>query len=175
MATTMVSPTALAMPRITETRIPDDAAGTTTLNDSSYYLSSTPSFWNISSSFPSVGEPVVFGSGSIPARDRFISGTNLTACNESVVTGIIFNEGLNDISVYPNPAHSFLDISVLLSEKENMQIFLSDVLGNKISEKKITAAEHLWRLNLPGNIKPGIYLLTLRSDKRIVTKKIILN
>src|SRR5205085_4353518 len=33
--------------------------GTTNLPDTSYYLSSQPSFWNIASPFPSIGEPNV--------------------------------------------------------------------------------------------------------------------
>jgi hypothetical protein len=149
-------------------------AGTTTLNDSSYYLSSVPSFWNTSSPFPSIGEPAVPGSGSIPAKDRFASGIYLAVCGtDSIVTGISTSEPVDEITVYPNPASTLLNISVRNAQHEYMSLALTDVLGMKLAEKKILAQEKIIQLELPVNCKPGVYLLMLRSDQSIVTKKVL--
>jgi hypothetical protein len=146
--------------------------GTTLLNDSTYYLNSRPAFWT-TNSFPSVGEPVVFGSGSVPAKDRFGSGSNPAVCSSSIATGIHSEFSYGDLVVYPNPAGSFFNIQLDESGDEKVNLVLTDLLGNKLAEKNFLAAG-MFRFNVPVNIKPGIYFLFYQSVKGTITKKIIL-
>src|SRR6185295_13358056 len=82
-------------------------AGTIALTDSSYYLSTIPSFWNTAGNFPSIGEPNVPGSGSIPAKERYLSGSNFTLCEEQLPTSLTdANNSSGHFEVYPNPASS---------------------------------------------------------------------
>ncbi len=60
------------------------------LPDTSYYLSGTPEFWNVSSELPSIGIPNVLNSGTIPAKERFLEGENL------VYKQLMANAGEND-------------------------------------------------------------------------------
>ncbi|MBV9962423.1 MAG: T9SS type A sorting domain-containing protein [Parafilimonas sp.] len=53
---------------------------TNVLNDVSYYLTNKPYFWNISSSWPSIGGNNISNSGSIPAKERYLSGDAKTVC-----------------------------------------------------------------------------------------------
>jgi len=53
---------------------------TNNLPDTSYYLTSKPYFWNISSAWPSIGGSNILNSGSNPARDRYFSGGDKTVC-----------------------------------------------------------------------------------------------
>lgn len=60
-------------------------AGTGTLNDTSYYLTQQPLFWNISNSYPSIGIPNSQTGQSIPARERYLAGA-FTLCGFPVIT-----------------------------------------------------------------------------------------
>lgn len=53
-------------------------AGTINLTDTSYYYNDTPDF--LVGNLPLMGPPTTFNTNSIPARDRFLSGTGLTLC-----------------------------------------------------------------------------------------------
>jgi hypothetical protein len=56
-------------------------SGTTTLSDSSYYLSAHPFFWNITANWPDIGISNTINTGSIPAKNRYLSGIYTTNCS----------------------------------------------------------------------------------------------
>jgi len=58
--------------------------GTNSLSDDSYYQTGAPEFYPLGYPFPSIGIPNPIGSGSIPARDRYELGGNLTECPASL-------------------------------------------------------------------------------------------
>ena len=55
-------------------------SGTGTLTDTSYYLTEEPVFWDVSNSWPSLGIPNVLGTGTNPARARWLQGSGFTVC-----------------------------------------------------------------------------------------------
>ncbi len=61
-------------------------AGTTALNDSSYFLYTKPSYWNITSFWPSLGIPNAIGSGSNPAKERYLSDSIKTTCSNQLIS-----------------------------------------------------------------------------------------
>src|SRR5262249_39522537 len=69
-----------------------DPAGTDSLPDVSYFYSSLPDFWT-GIPYPPIGIPNVISSNSIPAKDRYTSGDEITICNSSVATGNNFSYG----------------------------------------------------------------------------------
>jgi len=153
--------------------------GTTTLADSSYYLSSIPTFWS-NTSWPSVGEPVLFGGGSNPARDRFFSGGDFTQCDEIIPTGIS-DAGQPDrsILIYPNPAHAGLHIRIYNdgNPEDFSQLCLTDATGRIILEKKsaVQRNENFYELQLSASLNAGIYFLVVQTKKKSFAKKIVLN
>jgi hypothetical protein len=50
------------------------------LDEQSYYLTSKPYFWNVSSAWPSIGGANATNSGTIPAKERYYSGECKTLC-----------------------------------------------------------------------------------------------
>lgn len=54
--------------------------GTGTLNDTSYYLSDEPVFWDVTDPWPSLGIPNVLGAGTNPAKARWDQGSGYTIC-----------------------------------------------------------------------------------------------
>ncbi len=55
-------------------------AGTTTLSDSSYYYSAEPEYWGMAIPFPSIGIPNYINNHIIPARARYLWGSDLSLC-----------------------------------------------------------------------------------------------
>ena len=82
--------------------------GTSPLPDSSYFLQGPPPFWT-SNSFPSVGIPNAIGSGSIPAKDRFMAGVNLTSCNSDINPRVELIDYLS-FEIFPNPSSGIIKI-----------------------------------------------------------------
>jgi hypothetical protein len=71
--------------------------GTGTLNDTSYYLTEEPVFWDVSNSWPSLGIPNPLGVGTNPAKDRWDTPTNgYTVCPlRREWTGAVSNDWSN--------------------------------------------------------------------------------
>jgi len=61
--------------------------GTSALPDSTYYLSSRPSFWNIAASWPDIGTPYPVAGETNPAYERF-KLNNFTVCEGDLSTGL---------------------------------------------------------------------------------------
>lgn len=57
--------------------------GTNSLKKSSLYLTSRPTFWISTSDWPTIGIPNNQDSKSIPAKERYIEGNQLTCCPNS--------------------------------------------------------------------------------------------
>ena len=83
-------------------------ANTNILNDKSYYLTGKPYFWNVNSAWPSIGGSNVLSSGTIPAKERYLSNQNKTICLEQpsatlqviiVADSIQCNGGVSKITV----------------------------------------------------------------------------
>ena len=62
--------------------------GTNLLTDNSYYLKGKPYFWNISSSWPSIGGSNVLNSGTNPAKERYLSAQSQTSCMKEFSTNL---------------------------------------------------------------------------------------
>ncbi len=146
-------------------------AGTSDLPDSSYYLHGPPPYWT-SNTFPSVGIPNVIGSGSIPARDRFLSRTNLTICDTDFTIGI---EPflLPGFKVFPNPSSG----KIIFQKPQRINefdIFLKDLNGKTIVKNSFSGSNSDIVYDLPEWMDAGIYLLEIVSGEIKVARKIVL-
>lgn len=141
-------------------------SGTSSLNDSSYYLTSQPSFWINSGTWPSIGYPNAISSGNIPARDRFMSGTGFTVCRQEVTTG--FSQNIlsgSEISVFPNPVNNELNLAVSEAISEKVLIRIVDLCGKIIytSHQNLTAGKNKIT---DFHAQPGIYHLSITTSIR---------
>ncbi len=135
--------------------------GTSPLSDSSYYLQGPPSFWT-SNTFPSVGIPNIIGSGSIPAKDRFISGVNLTSCNTYFNTGIELID-YPGFEIFPNPSSGEIKLYQQYPQND-FEIILKDFNGKNILRKKYLGSDSNQIINIPESSSGGIYLLEIISN-----------
>lgn len=151
-------------------------AGTTELPDSSYYLSERPYFWNDNLTWPSVGIPNQLDSGTVPAKIRYEFGGTITVCPDSIITTVPSElyKGYVDIDIWPNPAKDFINISVPQRYVGMIALRLTDTYGNVILSNDNTIVNSQPITISTTDIKPGIYLLTIRTSHRIMSKKVII-
>ena len=76
------------------------------------------------------------------------------------------------ISVSPNPADEYAEISFQFSEAD--EIFLTDILGKTVFTKKILSPDSYFRIPTSG-FSNGIYFLSVQSGNEKVTKKVLVN
>jgi len=146
---------------------------TDSLPDNSYYLDEAPDFWDDFLEWPSVGIPVELGSGNIPARIRYESGSNFTVCPDSISTRIdAYTNILDEMNIWPNPASSYLNISVPKTSSI-VSIFVYNLLGK--TEYSCTIRNNVDDpITIPlDHIRKGIYLVTIVDFKRTITRKLI--
>jgi len=151
-------------------------AGTTPLNDSSYYLRSSPSFWGNTGTWPSIGIPNTPGSGTNPAKARYLAGTSMTVCREDFTTGITAIPAVNNkYSISPNPFSHELIIYSSGQNKESVEIYCHDISGRLVFEKKLTLSPGRNEINFGSTVKlqNGIYLLTIRAENTFQNLKLI--
>ncbi len=79
------------------------------------------------------------------------------------------------LNLYPNPATSFIYLSFELINSSGVTVELLDILGNRISfigNQKYPEGQNRIRLDLL-NLSKGIYIVRLKTDSKIIDKKII--
>ncbi|MEO7265584.1 MAG: T9SS type A sorting domain-containing protein, partial [Ferruginibacter sp.] len=88
----------------------------------------------------------------------------------SSVKSLVFNINY-DVSITPNPASSFITISVSKQNAEMTQIIISDANGRVV--EKINSIERIKTINTTGYTK-GIYFIKTITAQNVNTQKIIL-
>lgn len=77
----------------------------------------------------------------------------------------------NELLVSPNPFINEMTISG--NFQSNDQVFITDVLGRKIYETKITSQLTTFNISMDATLPSGIYFLNVVSDKKRVVKQIV--
>lgn len=88
---------------------------------------------------------------------RAVSTVNILGTNESIIES-------KDISIYPNPAVDFINIS---SKVKILAAYIYDMSGIRMDANMVDG-----KVNVK-NLQTGTYLLGLKTDKGLVTKQFI--
>ena len=150
-------------------------AGTSGLTDSSYYLSSQPAFWQGTSTWPSIGYPNSSGAGSIPARDRFINGTEFTVCRQEIINGISSTEfSETEFFIFPNPVNNELNFSLSESIKEKVLVQIVDLCGKVIfaSIQNLSSGQNKI---IDFNLQPEFTFLCITTSSHSLNQRFIQN
>ena len=120
------------------------------------------------------GQYIAFNSDSID--NHAITGTgDIFVAKLSVVnTGVheTTQSGTN-VLVYPNPAKDVIHIS--LKGTGYTGLCICDLLGRQIYTQQLPATEKDIKLEIPVNIKPGIYLLQTRFKAGTISTKLFID
>jgi len=141
-------------------------AGTTPLNDISYYLSADPSFWNIPDTWPTIGISNLLNAKTIPAKAGYLAGkyTDLPPAEPAT---ILHELKTNYIGLYPNPASDFVTVTFYSKGSARTKIHITDLQGKKVHEevyKNNQFGLNTKRINITW-IPKGIYLVSLSTDQ----------
>jgi len=84
-------------------------------------------------------------------------------------------DGLSILSVFPQPADDYLEIKFQAPNAEEYNFYLLDILGRELSKETIFFEEGInnYKLNTQ-NISSGNYLLLLKNEQGLNTKKILI-
>ena len=81
---------------------------------------------------------------------------------------------LTEISLFPNPAKDFLNLSVKTTDEGKFFIQIMNLSGQVILEKNCYVQEGFQTINIPINsLIPGPYLFTIHVDENVVVYRII--
>ncbi|MBK8854784.1 MAG: T9SS type A sorting domain-containing protein [Saprospiraceae bacterium] len=103
----------------------------------------------------------------------------LSTYDEAIANGYVNAEDViveNSISAFPNPSNDMVSIDFSTKKPSDVTISLSDITGKVIESKLISNLSGEY--TLPVNVStwnPGMYIITIRSNDQIITKKIIVN
>lgn len=106
------------------------------------------------------------------------TGEVLNATTPKSVTGISdLKSQINQLSVYPNPATSDLNILFTLNKAQNVSFEITDVMGRIVSATTFkNLAPTNQNIQLPVvNLTNGVYFLNIKTDSGIVSRRFIKN
>lgn len=100
--------------------------------------------------------------------------------NQSQQTNFRLNNALFtsdpiNLQLSPNPTNTGMPIELnIQGGTENAQILISSMTGERISQQTITLSTKATIVRIPPINTPGIYLVSVQSSARLVTKKIVI-
>jgi acyl-CoA thioesterase-1 len=110
--------------------------------------------------------------GTIQNLDIYHSWMNGVGLIANNGTGISQTKVMSGVSIYTDPTREFLFIK-LDSKDFNLKLVITDLMGRTVLNRDIKDANSEVKINIQNYIK-GIYILTLRSDSKCISSKIIL-
>ena len=82
---------------------------------------------------------------------------------------------INNLNIYPNPTRGIFNISFVSEEVDFIEIVILDDFGKFvfIDSKELFVGEYTKKVDLTGLTK-GIYMVQIRTQNSLVTKRIVL-
>jgi len=148
-------------------------ADTDSLSDTSYYLTNKPIFWIDSINWPPIGIPNEFGVNSNPAKQRYLSGGQLTVCSDSTISGLLENKSTNQLFIWPNPASNIVRLKTNYYGKQIVEI--TDLSGNKLFSKEVISLNNNIEIDLSFIQNGGLYFVILKNKDEIRIAKLMVN
>jgi hypothetical protein len=84
---------------------------------------------------------------------------------------------LKDLLVFPNPNDGIINVQFKVEQESQTEVMVSDLIGRKVLEvlnTKMPAGDYKYVVNLT-KLDNGFYLLSVKTDTKISTSKIIIN
>jgi hypothetical protein len=101
-----------------------------------------------------------------------VSGTDVITVNVQVCSTGIIENGLTQLSIFPNPGEGVFMLQLPTEIKNKpADLKITNLLGETVLEKTVMQSSSEFNLN--GQAK-GVYLVTVRCEGKIYTEKIIL-
>jgi len=94
-------------------------------------------------------------------------------CIDSVSASILKLKNTLMVNVYPNPSNGMVNVDFGISAAD-VEVVITDVLGNIVVENYFTENQTRYSLNLSG-LNKGIYFVRVQLGQKAAIKRIILS
>ena len=127
-----------------------------------------------------------WGNAAIWTGPKFVGGNDARDMNITPAMGVIEVRRINkpiklteleNLIVFPNPNSGEVNIQFRVEQESQTEVSVSDLVGRKVMEvlnTKMPAGEYKYVVNLT-KLEDGFYLLSVKTDHKISTSKIIIN
>ena len=112
----------------------------------------------------------------VTSTQNFLSGCGITqAINVTTDCSLSIDEyNLNTLKIVPNPSNGLFQLSFASKLPQEVVYAVYDVLGKKLSEKKVSFENNSIEINLT-DYPAGVYQLRISVGETIINKKLVKN
>ncbi len=123
-------------------------------------------------------DPAVAGIGT---HTLVYTYTDTTSCTATIPANVIVDDclgifsanGITGISVYPNPANTFITVELQLNTSEEVEMSLVNMLGQTLYTSNANQSSGISKVNInTASLPRGIYLLQVKTANGIQVRKI---
>jgi hypothetical protein len=127
-----------------------------------------------------------WSSAAIWTGPKFVGGNDARDMNITPAMGVIEVRRVNkpvklseleDLIVFPNPNDGVVNLQFRVDQESQTEVLVSDLVGRKVMEvinTKMPAGDYKYIVNLT-KLEDGFYFLSVKTDTKISTSKIIIN
>jgi hypothetical protein len=127
-----------------------------------------------------------WGTAAIWTGPKYVGGNDARDMNITPAMGVIEVrrikkaiklEELQDLLVFPNPNDGTVNVQFRVEQESQTEVMVSDMIGRKVMEvlnTKMPAGDYKYVVNLT-RLEDGFYFLSVKTDTKISTSKIIIN
>jgi hypothetical protein len=127
-----------------------------------------------------------WSSAAIWTGPKFVGGNDARDMNITPAMGVIEVRRINkpikltqleNILVFPNPTDGEIMVQFRVEQESQTEVSVSDLIGRKVMEvinTKMPVGEYKYLVNLTP-LDNGFYLMSVKTDTKISTSKIIIN
>ena len=129
-----------------------------------------------------LGNPTPLGNGqtytATQGGDYYFIYTDNNGCSVSsdtvniTITGIATMNNNEQVVIYPNPSRGNIVVETTLSVNGNIQLEISNQLGQVVFSTHEYVSRGLYRKNITLNLEQGIYFLRMQTTEGTVAQKI---
>ena len=123
----------------------------------------------------SEGEWLLYARDGYNQDSGVINDWSIEICSEIPLSSDDNSNLLENISVYPNPSSGIFNVKLNSFINSEIEISVYDILGREISQNSFNTISNFNEEIDISNASPGIYLMSISSERGKVTRRIIVN
>jgi hypothetical protein len=86
--------------------------------------------------------------------------------------GIQSNSQAHEVTLSPNPAGNFIDLTLPNNVEEDTEVLVLDITGKVVLSRRLSHGSFI-RMDLNDNMPDGMYLVTFRYGHELITKRFV--